>query len=62
METRMPKSCTKEILGVTQPLIVAKIIVLGINRTKNQNQSNLHPFVFSMYVEILVSEGDKSPE
>ena len=58
----MPKFCTKGILSVTQPLIIAKIMVLGINRIENPNQSNLHPFVFSMYVEILVSEGDKSPK
>ena len=58
----MPKICTKGILSVTQPLTIAKIIVLGINRIENPNQSNLHPFVFSMYVEILVSEGDKTPK
>ena len=58
----MPKFCTKGILSVTQPLIIAKIMVLGINRIENPNQSNLHPFVFSMYVEIIVSEGDKSPK
>ena len=62
METRMPNSCTKEIWSVTQPLIVARIIVLGINGTMNQNQFNLHSFVFSMPVGIIVSEGAKSPK
>ena len=62
METRMPNCCTKEFWSVTQPLIVAKIIVLGINRTMNQNQFNLHSFVFSMSVGIFVSEGVKSPK
>ena len=59
MEIRMPNSCMKEIRSVTQPLIVAEIIVLGITGTTNQNHFNLHSFVFSMPVGIAVSEGVK---
>ena len=55
----MPNSCMKEIRSVTQPLIVAEIIVLGITGTTNQNHFNLHSFVFSMPVGIAVSEGAK---